>query len=346
MFVGPDQYTTTLECMVADEPALDVAVAFWGQGADRRIHPNESKPIRVICNLRSGGSNPWAIQSLLTRAETYPHVQVRQCDRLHAKVLIGASQALIGSANISANGLGLEGSEAAHWLEAGFHTNNLAEIASSQRWFDQLWSSMDARDITVEDMANAIEAYKRNQSSRPDYSPPGPFSFNKYRPEQLQGRDAYALIYVSRPSEEAEAATLGHLKAEAIAAGADEVKGKGASRWTFECWPESLDTSEKNEYLCLLWKAKTGSVTVDGPCKMTSTQLEFQYSGERHWGWVDLARPTSSLLGHRLNKTDCRALTKELKPKMQEIWERAEVLDEGSRRIQLGALSKILRAGA
>lgn len=98
--------------------------------------------------------------------------------------------------------------------------------------------------------------------------------------------------------------------------------------------------------LGLLWKAKTGSVTVDGPCKMTSTQLEFPYSGEHHWGWVDLAKPTNSLLGHRLNTTDCRALTKELKPKMQEIWERAEVLDEGSRRIQLGALSEILRAGA
>lgn len=58
MFVGPDQYTTTLERMVADESALDVAVAFWGQGADSRIHPNESKPIRVICNLRSGGPKP------------------------------------------------------------------------------------------------------------------------------------------------------------------------------------------------------------------------------------------------------------------------------------------------
>jgi hypothetical protein len=45
--------------------------------------------------------------------------------------------------------------------------------------------------------------------------------------------------------------------------------------------------------LGLLWKAKIGSVTVDGPCKMTSTQLESPYSGERHWGWVDLAKPAS-----------------------------------------------------
>ncbi len=71
MFVRPDQYQSVVATVVAEESRLDVAVAFWGEGADVHIHPEISKPIRMIVNLRSGGglgasqlptSGRWAIQ--------------------------------------------------------------------------------------------------------------------------------------------------------------------------------------------------------------------------------------------------------------------------------------------
>lgn len=69
MFVRPDQYQSVVATIVAEEPRLDVAVAFWGEGADVHIQPKISKPIRMIVNLRSGGTNPWMIEGLLKRAK-------------------------------------------------------------------------------------------------------------------------------------------------------------------------------------------------------------------------------------------------------------------------------------
>jgi hypothetical protein len=344
MFVAPRQYQAVLTKMVLEEKKLDVAVAFWGEGAELRVHPDSSKPIRIVCNLRSGGTNPAVVQLFMERANQHSHVEVRQCDRLHAKVLLGQEQALLGSANLSANGLGFEAMETAHWLEAGLHTRDLSEVQSAQAWFEQLWNSSQVRRITNEDLKHAAEAYNRNRNGRPDYSEPGPFSFGLYDPSGLAARHAYALIYVDRPSEEAEAATAQHLKEEASKYGATEIKSRGADRWTFENWPDSLDTTEQNEYLCLLWKEATGAVAVDGTCRMTGTRLHFYYEEGGVEGRVDLAKPAKSLLGHRLNRTDCKALAKELKPVMGAIWEQAEPLDEGSRRIHLSQIARILES--
>lgn len=42
MFVRPDQYQSVVAIVVTEEPHLDVAVAFWGEGADVHIHPEKS----------------------------------------------------------------------------------------------------------------------------------------------------------------------------------------------------------------------------------------------------------------------------------------------------------------
>lgn len=342
MFLGPEQYSVALKRMIAEEPTLDVAVAFWGRGAESHVHPDQTKPIRIICNLMSGGTNPWAIARFLKRAEVHAHVQIRQCDRLHAKVLVGPGQAIIGSANISANGLGLEGSEMAHWIEAGVHTTAANEVAGAQTWFNQLWNSGGARAITSDDIARAIAAYKRHRDSRPDYSAPGPFSFAKFTPADLIDRDAFALLYVTGPSEDAIIATASHSAAEAQLLGATKGKGKGTERWPFECWPEDLNTTGEIEYLALLWDEDKSRVVVDGPCAMTATRLEFTYSDGGDPGWLDLARPTSSLIGHSLGKKECRALARELNPRMRTVWDEAEDLGEGMRRIHLSHIAEIL----
>lgn len=343
MFIGPEQYPTALRAMVAEEASLDVAVAFWGDGADATIHPDDGKPLRVICNLRSGGTNPAVIKLLVDRAKAMAHVQIRQCDRLHAKLVVGPTSAIIGSANVSANGLGLEGVEVAHWLEAAIQTAERHEVHSAQEWFNQLWLSNDSRPITDQDLADATEAYDKNRDGRPDYSRKAPFSFDNYSVADLEDRNAYALLYTSRPGPEAEARAKQHEDAEIIEHGSNGQSGKGLERWSFETWPDSLDTTEKNEYLCIIWN-ENGGVTVDGACRMTGTRLDFIYEDSNKDGWVDLAKPSTTLLGRRLLQVDRQRIAKSVRPKIEAIWNAAEELDPDARRIHLSELKQILQA--
>ncbi|QQD55329.1 phospholipase D family protein [Pseudomonas fluorescens BBc6R8] len=343
MFIGPEQYPKALRAMVAQEASLDVAVAFWGDGADATIHPDGGKPLRVICNLRSGGTNPAVIKLLVDRAKAMAHVQIRQSDRLHAKLVVGPTSAIIGSANVSANGLGFEGVEVAHWLEAAIQTVERDEVESAQEWFNRLWLSTDSRPITYQDLADATETYEKNRDGRPDYSRKGPFTFDNYSVADLEGRNAYALLYTSRPGPEAEARAKQHEDEQLIEHGSKEQGGEGVERWSFETWPDSLDTTEKNEYLCIIWN-ENGGVAVDGACRMTGTKLSFIYEGSNKDGWVDLAKPSITLLGRRLLQVDRQRIAKSVRPKIEAIWNAAEELDPDARRIHLSELKRILQA--
>lgn len=340
MFVRPDQYQSVVAIVVAEEPRLDVAVAFWGEGADVHIHPEISKPIRMIVNLRSGGTNPWMIKDLLRKARKNPHIEIQQCDRLHAKVIVGEANLVVGSANLSRNGLGLEGQELAHWLEAAIHTTMADEVHKAQQWFEQLWTSAETRAISNQDLSAALVAYERNRKARPDYSPKGPFTFTKYQPHELEVRDAYALIYNSRPCEEADEA--GDRYHQQIVPEQEAEKGRKPSKhWNFESWPDALDTTERYEYLCLFLE-EDGEVIVDGVCRMTGLRVPFEYRGEGAEGWVDLARPTSTLMGHSLKRAQRAALALELGPSISDVWAQAEELEEGARRIHLSEIARIL----
>ncbi|MBC2382601.1 hypothetical protein HF257_22820 [Pseudomonas sp. WS 5106] len=343
MFIGPEQYPKALRAMVAQEASLDVAIAFWGDGAEATIHPDDGKPLRVICNLKSGGTNPAVIKLLVDRAKEMAHVQIRQCDRLHAKLLVGPTSAIIGSANVSANGLGFEGVEVAHWLEAAIQTVDREEVESAQEWFERLWLSTDSKPITDQDLADAIEAYEKNRDARPDYSRKGPFAFDNYSVADLEGRNAYALLYTSRPGPEAEARAKQHEDEELIEHGSYGQGGEGNERWSFETWPDSLDTTEKNEYLCIIWN-ENGGVAVDGACRMTGTKLNFIYDESNDDGWVDLAKPLTTLLGRRLVQVDRQRIAKSVRPKIEAIWNAAEKLDPDARRIHLSGLKRILQA--
>ncbi len=59
-----------------------LAVAFWGDGATEELRlGKKGQSTTVVCNLRSGGTNPHEIEKLITKG-----VSVRQCDTLHGKV--------------------------------------------------------------------------------------------------------------------------------------------------------------------------------------------------------------------------------------------------------------------
>ena len=345
MFIGTEQYQATVSRMVAEEKQLYVAVAFWGEGAVSYIHPDISKPIHIICNLKSGGTNPYVIEKLVERAATHSHIKVKQCDRLHAKIIVGDSSALVGSANFSANGLGLEGKELAHWLEAAMFTVEPKAVQSANSWFKELWNSPSTREITAEDLALAKVVHAENRDKRYDRTGRGTFSFKDYEPHDLHDRNAYALIYRDTTGPEAEAAAEQYQRDEILSLGGNPSKRSSINQTMFECWPESLDTSDTNEYLGLLWKLN-GRLEVDGACRMTGTRVEFTYADTGKQGWVDLANPSKTLLRHRLNKTDCKALSKEVQVHMSRIWNEAKLLDPNepdARLIHLSEIARILK---
>ena len=139
---------------ILKEPACRCAVAFWGKDASKKLASDQTT-VQIICNLRSGGTNPFEIEKL-------PRRNMRRHDTLHAKVYLGAKHAVICSANVSSNGLGLEGIEQAHWVEAGVLLNDISEIS---RWFEDLWK--ESLPISDQDLKAAKVNWKLRQKSRP-----------------------------------------------------------------------------------------------------------------------------------------------------------------------------------
>ena len=91
------------------------------------------------------------------------NVSVYQLDTLHAKVVIADAGALISSANVSTNGLALEGVTAQTWQEAGV----LLPWAATSRsetidWFQRLWDK--ARAIEDSDLEQAELLWQQNRS--------------------------------------------------------------------------------------------------------------------------------------------------------------------------------------
>ncbi len=158
MFFSGDQYRQHVEEIVAAN-TVDLAVAFLGEGASNLI--GSAKRARVICNLESGATNPHVVKDLLDK----PGVDIRSLATLHAKVIIAEHVALVGSANLSANGLGLQGAETARWEEAGTLVRDLKALADARAWFSGLWDR--AAEIGPEQLKIAELAWKRRRSVRP-----------------------------------------------------------------------------------------------------------------------------------------------------------------------------------
>ncbi|WP_254789261.1 phospholipase D-like domain-containing protein [Azotobacter beijerinckii] len=105
------------------------------------------------------------IRKLLALANTRCGIEVRTLDDLHAKVMLGDNGAVVGSANFSSNGLGLEGDECSGWREAGLFTNDAAQLAIVQAWFDGIWDA--ARQISEEALQQAESNWEKRRNARP-----------------------------------------------------------------------------------------------------------------------------------------------------------------------------------
>ena len=167
-FLHGPELTNVIKEILAEDGSRS-AVAFWGRDCDSWV---TGKGARIIANLKMGRTNPHALK----KASKAPSAQVKRCDRLHAKVYLGANRAVVASANASINGLALEGAEIASWIEAGIVTDDIESIVA---WFEDLWRN-GAHEITKHDWQRAEAAWALRPRAKPtlgsfaDFDPAAP----------------------------------------------------------------------------------------------------------------------------------------------------------------------------
>lgn len=138
-----------------------LAIAFWGDGAVKKLGIKDAKQVTIICNIRSGSCNPVEIERLreLSQITVFTH------DDLHAKVYLTPHGAVVGSSNASANGLAEEGPTAEGWREANLQTDDCAIINLLGKWFAERLS--ESERVTPELIEEASELWAhRNQTAR------------------------------------------------------------------------------------------------------------------------------------------------------------------------------------
>jgi hypothetical protein len=186
--------------LVEDSEKIKFAVAFWGDGAPEQLGLiDENKDIKIICNLKSGATNPKIIRMLMAkycgRIKTY--------DKLHAKVYLGERGAIVGSANASSNGLNYEGLENQGWIEAGLFINEENVIKNIENWFSSIWQQ--SKDINESQLKMAEENWLKRRKSRIIQERKSSLLINLHdHPDDFKDKSIYFVIYNDRTTKDAK----------------------------------------------------------------------------------------------------------------------------------------------
>ncbi|HHH9441334.1 TPA: phospholipase D family protein [Pseudomonas aeruginosa] len=339
-FVAPADYRSHLIQLLDEQQDISIAVAFWGDGAAELIANRPGKRFRILCNLDSGGSNPYVIRDLCKLAqESDGRVQVLQCDRLHAKVVLGDTKVLTGSANLSGNGLGLDEGAGAHWIEAGVLSDVASVVDSARAWFKALWTSQQVREISSADIERAITEWSRKTRIKQlPGNPADAFDLTKFSVTDLEGQPAYVLIYRARASEEAGEATEEHGQAQSEYSGA-------LDWWPFECWPIDLSAENDVDHLAIYY-ASNGRVIVDGACRMIGRRLPLSYKdAPDEEGHFDLALGQDTLLGRPFGDDAKKQMAAQLHKRIRAIWQNSSSDLKDLRRLHISEFARLFREG-
>ena len=129
------------------------AVAFWGDGAAEFLARMKPEDPRIVCDIDMGATSPRTLRALGAPEND----RVRECDRLHAKVYLSDVGAVVGSANMSANGLGF-GSKAGLRETAVFLAPDGDAFRSAARWFEIVYSG--SRQVDGKALKRAEKAHR------------------------------------------------------------------------------------------------------------------------------------------------------------------------------------------
>lgn len=277
-----------LKAAIKNADQVKLAVAFWGRDASNRLG---LKPkAKVICNLKSGGTNPDEIRKMLN-----DKIEVRQHNSLHAKIgCIGNEMSFVGSSNMSANGLGEEGGATKGWEESNIVFPNLEE--NVEKRFDSLWNS--SKKITQKCLERAEESWRKRQQANNTVaaSRHKSESFRQLLendPNWAKANNIYIVVYLT-PTEEDES-VLGRAAASAV----DKYGSKFDVYWDWADLP-------KDAYLINYHMSPKGSLTFDGIYKRHPDFRDFKEDGD----WFQAAYLVKEIARTRLQKEDKADLRK------------------------------------
>jgi len=142
-FVFGSENTKLLKRTLNGPDDLDCVVAFWGSEIISTLRSNlkrnPKRKLRIICNLQSGAVNPEFAEFCLNSKQ----IQIKTDPRLHSKVIFSKNEYVVGSANISSNGLGHEGEELKGWMESSITGKDSVILQSVANWFVSEWGKAD-----------------------------------------------------------------------------------------------------------------------------------------------------------------------------------------------------------
>lgn len=329
MFVTSSEYQEVVTSISEEDGELLVAVAFWGRGADSIIKPRLGQTVKLICNLASGATNPDVIDALRNKKG----ISLRQHDRLHAKVIVGGRRALVGSANLSSNGLNLEGSEISGWEEAGLVTADSKQVGAIKEWFTMMWA--ESRPIRESEVEEARRKWKERRATRVKkgslHSRSG-FLLERLSREDLADRQIYLAIYGDWLSDEAKRA---YRKYE------EELTGQRAPKSAklppmYENWPEL----PKEAQLIDLYRGPRGALRCFGVFTRTH-DVKFTYrDGSK--GHLAVCRRDDKVMGYSFGTKEAARLAKDLRPYIEEVWNSdLSVGDDSGKYIHLADVAEI-----
>lgn len=299
-FLSNSNYHNEVKRLFSNDLPLDVAVAFFGSKSVSRVTPNNTKPIRVICNLESSACNPYEIRKLQKR----PNVTVKTNRHLHAKVLLQEREVIIGSANISANGLSFEDSELVGWIEAGALISDKPVIMESHSWFSDLWQNSIV--VTNEILKTTEEHWKKKRNQRMPVKTKGSLlSAAKNNLDNFRDRDVYFVMYGDRLSQEAQTASEG---AESVHS---SLSGKIGC---YENWRRKIPN---NSYLIDIYYGPRGGVQIYGIYQTPEEPIMEKFTYENgEPGEVKLCFKRKSIYGYELTREDESVLKKHV----EQLW--------------------------
>lgn len=315
MFLTSQNYLQEFKSLLQTGGRISLAVAFWGQGAQEVLDKAwGGGSLRLLCNLGSGGTNPHVIRDLLALGSDRPGLEILTMNTLHAKVAIGERTAIVGSANISANGLGFEGPECVGWQEAGLLMSDISLRLQMQAWFDDLWKQ--GEKITEEKLKAAEDVWLKNRGSRP-------LAVTKLvsaSAASLKNRGIHLAIFRLEASDQALVeASLANKEAQH----SDSPEIRNAKLDFFEDWPDdSNEPLPKDVPIIVMRYGPTKRVSRLAPwARVPQLDRTFVSSDTGNKVSLVMLGKLDLVAGMSLSAEDSKVFARRLKPWIDEIYD-------------------------
>lgn len=226
--------------LVKNSKDVKLAVAYWGDGACKRLSLATAAKLTVICNARSGSCNPKELEKLLELQGRGARIQT--LDDLHAKVYLTREGAIVGSSNASANGQAEDGEAADSLREANLLIDNGEALDTLITWFDAALEASEELNAAIVDEVRAIWGDRNLDSRRKRLRRKHASLLKAARedPTAFQNANIFIALYKERSDPEAISAVKSYKekrrKDNEKVQDAQLKKVLGVRWWTYDGW--------------------------------------------------------------------------------------------------------------